>query len=232
MADDITRAQMREAQLLAATVPADIRARLSDAELAARCSEAARLSVAAQTAQDPVLKQAYDRLAKATVAALPAAEVQARHRELQQEADQLGPGKQRDAIMRQIDNLLAANPVDYPVRRPEVQARDIHGPVDGGGTTGLGKPRTGSPQRSLPGDYPGRVVVKAAKAGGDSEDSGPQWPDEPLIIVHDAAGNVAGAVPQSKLLQVVDVADVLAGMQGSGGDGAAAGPKAQRQAKR
>ena len=53
---------------------------------------------------------------------------------------------------------------------PEAQAKDT-GPVDAGGTTGLGEPRaTGpadalpgdGPQKTLPGDMPGRQVVKAA----------------------------------------------------------------------
>jgi hypothetical protein len=58
---------------------------------------------------------------------------------------------------------------------PEEQAAN-RGPVNTGGTTGLGRPRvTGpaaalpadGPQRSLPGDMPGRTVVKAKSGGSD-----------------------------------------------------------------
>jgi YD repeat-containing protein len=37
------------------------------------------------------------------------------------------------------------------------------GPVNAGGTTGLGQPRNGGPQGALPGDLPGRQVVKASR---------------------------------------------------------------------
>jgi hypothetical protein len=53
------------------------------------------------------------------------------------------------------------------LRSAEAQARDT-GPVSAGGTTGLGQPgRTGAdgPQKALPGDVPGRQVVKAAGTG-------------------------------------------------------------------
>jgi hypothetical protein len=73
-----------------------------------------------------------------------------------------------------------------PVASPGAQASST-GPVNAGGTTGMGRPRqTGpaaalpadGPQQQLPGDVPGRTVVKGAG-----------WTD-----VHDAKGNVVGIV--------------------------------------
>ncbi len=70
----------------------------------------------------------------------------------------------------------AGRPYKVPraaLRTPEEQARDT-GPVNVGGTTGLGQPRkTGpaaalpadGPQQALPGAVPGRQVIKAAPTG-------------------------------------------------------------------
>jgi hypothetical protein len=68
-----------------------------------------------------------------------------------------------------------------PVLTPEEQAANRF-PVSAGGTTGLGKPRTGSPQQPLPGDMPGRIVVKAGAKSG----SGDQ------VAVYNQAGDLVG----------------------------------------
>ncbi len=221
---DITRSQHQAARLLAASVPQGIAARLSDAEMAARCAEAARLSREAQASADPVLRQAYTRIAKAVISGLPAAEVQARHRELQHEAEQLGPGKQRDAILRQMDELLERNPVEYPVARPEAQAR-AGAPVYEPGVTGMGSPRRGY-QATLPGDkQTSRTVIKAADPppGGDAAEQAPP-PPERLIVCFSQTGQIIGCCHESKLIPVVDPASLGQPPVAKG----SAAPKSQR----
>lgn len=220
---DPTRSEMREAALYAASVPAHIRARLSDAELAARCNEAATLSRAAETASDPVLKRSYAKIAKATIGALPAAEVRARHQQLKEQADSMTPGAARDRVLREMDQLLEDNPTpdQWPVDRPEVQARDNRPVYQAGATTGLGHPRR-SPQASLPGDtQANRIVVKAA-----AEEAPP--PPERLIVCFSQTGQIIGCCYESRLIPVLDPADVGQPAVAK----ASAGPKAQRPAKR
>jgi hypothetical protein len=81
---------------------------------------------------------------------------------------------------------------------PEAQAADT-GPVDAGGTTGLGEPRkTGpaaalpadGPQKALPGDVPGRTVVKSA-----------------LALVYDRDRNLVGVADRAEIVQRVAKAD-------------------------
>jgi hypothetical protein len=80
------------------------------------------------------------------------------------------------------------------LQSPEVQARNT-GPVNAGGTTGMGQPRqTGpassspanGPQRALPGDVPDRTVIKALN---------PEW-----TAVYDYTGRLAGAVKTSSVI--------------------------------
>jgi hypothetical protein len=66
---------------------------------------------------------------------------------------------------------------------PEAQAWNT-GPVNAGGTTGMGQPRASGPQRALPGDAQDRTVVKAAA-----------WTD-----VHDAKGNLVAIVKSKDVL--------------------------------
>jgi len=68
------------------------------------------------------------------------------------------------------DTLARPGPVAKTAMSPEDQARNT-GPVNAGGTTGMGQPRTTGPDSALPGDgpqdarpgdAPGRAVVKAS----------------------------------------------------------------------
>lgn len=81
---------------------------------------------------------------------------------------------------------------------PEAQAADA-GPVDAGGTTGMGEPReTGpaaalpgdGPQKKLPGDVPGRQVIKSA-----------------LALVYDRDRNLVGVTDATAIVQRVVKAD-------------------------
>jgi hypothetical protein len=81
---------------------------------------------------------------------------------------------------------------------PEEQARDA-GPVNAGGTTGLGEPRmTGTdsalpgdgPQQARPGDAPGRTVIKALR-----------------VAVYDHRGELAGLTEPAAIVQRVAKAD-------------------------
>jgi hypothetical protein len=81
---------------------------------------------------------------------------------------------------------------------PEAQAKDS-GPVNAGGTTGMGEPReTGpaaalpgdGPQKAMPGDVPGRTVVKSA-----------------LALVYDRDRNLAGVCDSAAIVQRVAKAD-------------------------
>jgi hypothetical protein len=69
------------------------------------------------------------------------------------------------------DVLARPGPVAKTAMPPEEQARNT-GPVNAGGTTGMGQPRTTGPDSALPGDgpqdmrpgdAPGRAVVKASR---------------------------------------------------------------------
>jgi hypothetical protein len=83
-------------------------------------------------------------------------------------------------------------------RSPEEQARDT-GPVNAGGTTGMGQPRMTGPDAALPGDGPqaqkpgdtGRQVIKAALP----------------VVVWDASGNLAGRVDPGRIVEKVAKAD-------------------------
>ncbi len=225
---DVTKAALHAARLTASMVPDTVRAQISQEELADRVVHAEQLAVKARDATDRELAAGYTDLARAVLKAAPRDEVDRQYRQLIEQADNMHPGAARDRVLAAAEKLLRDHPPapsrqDYPAR-PETQAKNTRPPLAGGGTTGLGKPRTGGPQRGLPGDFPGRAIVKA-QAPGDSEDTGPQWPSEALIIVHDAAGNVVGAVPQSKLIAVIDAADAVAGLAGQGRPA----PKAQRR---
>jgi hypothetical protein len=105
--------------------------------------------------------------------------------------DRLRPGVYDDGPLYAI--LSRDTGYGTGVTAPEVQARN-RGPVNAGGTTGLGQPRrTGppesypadGPQRALPGDVPERALVKAL---------GPQWAE-----VHDWTGALVGAVQRSHI---------------------------------
>jgi hypothetical protein len=119
-----------------------------------------------------------------------------------------------ESLQKVLDSLPSAPQAAEPVSKEkgavmpaaktataEDQARDA-GPVNAGGTTGLGEPRaTGTdaslpgdgPQQSLPGDVPGRQVVKAA-----------------LTAVYDQGRRLVG---------VTDTAAVVTRVAKAGGDG-------------
>jgi hypothetical protein len=105
----------------------------------------------------------------------------------------------------------------------EEQARDT-GPVNAGGTTGMGEPRESGPAAALPGDgpqaarpgdVPGRTVIKAALPvvvfdharnliGITSAESVVQKADggKEMMAVFDQAGNLVGVVDASKVQPV------------------------------
>lgn len=226
------KAALHAARLTASMVPDTVRAVISKEELTDRVVYAEQLAMQARDATDRTIARGYADLAAAVLKAAPRDEVARRHQQLIERADNMQPGDARDRVLREADQLLADHPPapsqqQYPAR-PETQALSTRPPLAGSGTTGLGKPRTGAPQRGLPGDLPGRVVIKAqAPAGDASDDEGPQWPNERLIIVHDAAGNVVGCVAESRLIPVADPADLT----GARGQGSPPAPKAtQRRA--
>jgi hypothetical protein len=97
------------------------------------------------------------------------------------------------------DVLAKPGPVVKTSMSPDDQARDT-GPVNAGGTTGMGQPRTtgpdaalpgDGPQEARPGDAPGRAVIKAALP----------------VIVWDAAGALAGRVNPDRIVEKVAKAD-------------------------
>jgi hypothetical protein len=90
----------------------------------------------------------------------------------------------------------------HPVLTPEEQAAN-RGPAWVGGTTGMGEPRvTGpdaalpadGPQQSLPGDVPGRQVVKAGAKSGSGE----------LVAVFDKDGNLVGVCDQGDITPLAE----------------------------
>ena len=97
------------------------------------------------------------------------------------------------------DVLARPGPVAKTAMPPEEQARNT-GPVNAGGTTGMGQPRTTGPDSALPGDgpqdarpgdAPGRAVVKAALP----------------VVVWDASGSIAGRINPDRIVQQVAKAD-------------------------
>lgn len=118
---------------------------------------------------------------------------------------------------------------------PEEQARD-KGPVNAGGTTGMGQPRqTGpegslpgdGPQAALPGDVPGRTVVKSSHLPVVVYDRGGRQcitrPDAILDPVAKADGDAEGKVTmqavfdeKGNLVGIVDPADITP-VSGAGG---------------
>lgn len=107
--------------------------------------------------------------------------------------------KQKEAAMA-ADQTAPAAAEDAPVQKADSgdQARDT-GPVNTGGTTGLGQPRvTGpdgalpadGPQASKPGDVPGRQVIKSS-----------------IAAVFDQAGQLVGVTDPASIVQRVEKAD-------------------------
>jgi len=99
--------------------------------------------------------------------------------------------------------LAAAVQKAMGARTPDEQARDT-GPVNAGGTTGLGQPRaTGpaaalpddGPQATLPGDAqtPGRQVIKADGEG-----------KTPMCVVYDQKGRLIGIVAPDDITPVAN----------------------------
>lgn len=127
----------------------------ADAGMLAEVRKAGRVLSAANEA---AIRAAADSLQK-VLASLP-------------EAPVAKQAKQKGAAMPATAAAKAPAPVAKETATPEAQAADT-GPVDVGGTTGMGEPRvTGpgaalpgdGPQRDRPGDHPGRTVVKSALA--------------------------------------------------------------------
>jgi len=95
--------------------------------------------------------------------------------------------------------LAKPGPVVKTAMPPEDQARNT-GPVNAGGTTGMGQPRTtgpdsalpgDGPQEARPGDAPGRAVVKGALR----------------VAVYDQGGSLAGIVDPGRIVEKVAKAD-------------------------
>ena len=132
----------------------------------------------------PSAPQAGEPVAKEKGAAMPNHTIDVRGREMAQ-----GPA---------ADTLARPGPV-AKTATPEDQARDT-GPVNAGGTTGMGQPRMTGPDAALPGDGPqadkpgdaaGRQVVKAALR----------------VAVYDQSGSLAGIVDPAAIAQRVAKAD-------------------------
>jgi hypothetical protein len=110
--------------------------------------------------------------------------------------------KQKEGAMPATTAETPAEPVakaDGTPASPEAQARDS-GPVNAGGTTGMGAPRTtgpaeaapaDGPQGKLPGDVPGRAVVKSSHLN---------------VVVYDRAGKQCHVRPDA-IVQPVAKAD-------------------------
>ncbi len=155
---------------------------------------------------------------------------------------QMAQGAAADVLARPGPVAKAASPED--------QARDT-GPVNAGGTTGMGQPRTTGPDAALPGDGPqaqlpgdtGRQVVKSALPvavwGAGREFLGLTRPDAIVQQVAKADSDApAKAAMQAvfdedgNLVGIVDPADItpVAGAGGGSGDsddgGAQPGPAA------
>jgi hypothetical protein len=105
--------------LRANLVPADTRAKLSQAQLEDRLAYAADLAARADNCRNSVLASCYQQVAKAALTALPPDEVVQKARNLRAKAAMLGPGSQADTLQRLADDLEAANPV--PPRRAVVR---------------------------------------------------------------------------------------------------------------
>lgn len=141
--------------------------------------------------------------------------------------------KEKGAAMPATAAAKAPAPVAKETATPEAQAADT-GPVDAGGTTGLGEPRKTGPADALPGDVPGRTVIKAALALPVIvyDRAGRQCVTSPAAIrepVAKADGEGDGKVTMQavfdengNLVGIVDPADItpVAGAGGKGdGDG-------------
>jgi hypothetical protein len=151
------------------------------------------------------------------------------------------------------DTLARPGPVAKTAMSPEDQARNT-GPVNAGGTTGMGQPRTTGPDSALPGDgpqdmrpgdAPGRQVVKASlQVAVYGQPPGRLLGlARPEAIVQQVAkadgdGDGDGKVPmqavfdeKGNLVGIVDPSDItpVSGAGGSSsddGDGMQAGPAA------
>ncbi len=218
----ITKSVHAEHGMAAHLIPPATLAKLSQDELADRLAHMAKLTAKAARATNRVVAECYEHVAKATLTAMPPAELAQQVRDKRAKAALLGPVL-GDALLRQADELEARNPVpprrtavrkaqDAPVLVPMydcngkltgvvdeaevipvtdaalvakaartgmVTAHDDQGKLTGvvppaavrppsnvtvnlGGTTGLGLPRN-APQQRLPGDVPGRQVIKGGR---------------------------------------------------------------------
>ena len=104
--------------------------------------------------------------------------------------------KSKEAAMTAAQTQAAG--VAKETASPDEQARDT-GPVNAGGTTGMGEPRmTGpdgalpgdGPQKAMPGDAPGRTVIKSA-----------------LALVYDRDGRLVGVTDAAAVVTQVAKAD-------------------------
>ena len=103
---------MRDSQhLIGSLIPEPVAKVISEEERLDRISYAAELSEKAQTASDPVLKRSYSAIAKATLAAEPRAQTEARSRELLARAAAAPNPAHAEALRRQERQLRERNPV-------------------------------------------------------------------------------------------------------------------------
>jgi hypothetical protein len=147
--------------LASGSIPDTILKQIDDQEVLDRLAYAGELIQKANGASGTARRDLIQR-ARAVMQAQPRALTEREVKAAVAKSATLGNGLQADAARRRANELLEQNspaPRRWD-RTADDQARDA-GPVSAGGTTGIGAPRGGL-QRGLPGDVPGRQVIKAA----------------------------------------------------------------------
>jgi hypothetical protein len=94
----------------------------------------------------------------------------------------------KEGAMPQTETAPVAKDTPPAPAPAEAQAADKGPEPQPGTTTGLGEPRKGEPQASLPGDVPGRTVIKSALP----------------VVIYDAAGQLAGITDADAVVQKAD----------------------------
>ena len=178
--------------------------------------------------------------------------------ELQKVLQSLPSAPQAETVTKEKEAAMAATATTAQApaavakadpRTPEEQARDT-GPVQAGGTTGMGLPRTtgpaaalpgDGPQQSRPGDVPGRTVIKALRDELKVAvyDRDRRLVHVPASRIYDGivkAGDDDGAKPSMQavfdengnLVGICDPADItpVSGAGGGSDDGMQPGPAA------
>jgi hypothetical protein len=106
----VTKAISARHGMAAELVPADIRAKIPQAELLDRLEAARELVAKSQTASDATLRRGYSQLARAILGAQPRAVTERQHRELLAKAAGTSPAL-AETIRRQAAELLERHPV-------------------------------------------------------------------------------------------------------------------------